>query len=102
MTDAEHGERKSAQQELLLWMRKRYAAAALEAAMDCLRSRGNNAEEVRLLHGRLREGGYEAVVLPRDGMTLLCVSFDEQEGDAMKETVEVYALVSSTERTVEL
>ena len=101
MTDAERGEAKSAEQALLLWMRERYAAAALDAARECLRSRGGNAQGVQILHGRLTERGYEAVILSRDGMTLVRVRF-EPEGEGCQERVELYSLEGGETRTVEL
>lgn len=101
MTDAERGGGKSAEEELLLWMRRRYAAAALDAGRHALMLHGKNDAGAELVHGRLTERGYEAIILSRDGMSLLRVCF-KQVGDAQKETVEIYAFQGGAERMVEL
>ena len=91
----------SAGEELLFYMRKRYAAYALDAARCALKERGKIDARAELVLDKLTKGGYEAIILSRDGMTLLRVCF-KLVGDAQKETVESYAFQGGAERMVEL
>ena len=101
MTDAERGERESAQQELLFWMRKRYAAAALDAARCALKKRGKTDARTELVQGKLTEGGYEGIFLSGDGMTLVRVCY-RQTGECFEERAELYGLQGGQTRTVTL
>lgn len=91
----------NAGKELLMYMRERYAAYALDAARCALKERGKTDARMESVQGRLTDGGYEGLYLSGDGMTLVRVCY-RQTGECFNQRVELYELQGGETRKVKL